>query len=71
MEPYKTEPVSQEEMVEISTEITKVLEKYNAEIGIVSTLQILKRVQESPYVQETTDTKAEESSVGSDEEPAE
>jgi len=45
---YKLEDLSPEEAKDLTEEITKVLEKYNAEIGVSSQINIMKRVEESP-----------------------
>lgn len=70
MEPnYTTAPLDEETMNLFKKQLDALLEKYNCEVGIISTIQILKRVespQPSPYV-ETTD-KTEENPDSSSEE---
>ncbi len=57
---YTLQPLSEEEFKNLSSELTEVLNKYNAELGVKSTIEILKRVEKkedvtSPY----TDDKGE------------
>ncbi len=57
---YKQAPLSKEEFDALSVELNTLLEKYNAEIAVKSTIELLKRVEvpeevKSPY----TDDKGE------------
>lgn len=56
---YTTAPLSQEEFEALNKEMVALMEKYNCEIGIQSSLQILKRVPDpmpTPYAEPTNPT---------------
>lgn len=76
---YTTRELTPEEGKALTDDITALLEKHNAEIGVISSIQLLKRVPTdtpSPYgnTEETTeekpDTETEEGGTGSSEESA-
>lgn len=56
---YTTRELTQEEGDALSKDLQEVLEKHNAELGVISTIQLLKReeVVKSPYEGESTDPK--------------
>ena len=67
----KTRELTLEEQEALTKDLTEVLEKHNADLGVVASIQILKRVEESletkseeiasPYVEngESTSTETE------------
>lgn len=70
---YKLEELSKEEAEQITAELTAVLDKWNVEMGVSSSINIMKRVEEgvlsplqpdgdSNNIKEETDTTTEEGS---------
>lgn len=45
--PYRLEELSPEEGAKLTADMQKVLEKYDAELGVTSSIQLLKRVSTS------------------------
>lgn len=56
---YELKPLSQEEGDNLQKELMAVLEKYDAEIGIKSTLEIMKRVEVAESVPSPLDENGE------------
>ena len=56
---YTLQPLPEEEFKNLSSELTEVLNKYNAELGVKSTIEILKRVEKQDVTSPYTDDKGE------------
>lgn len=50
--PYSLEVMPTEQAVELTNELQAVLKKYDAEMGVKSTIELFKRVYPSPYTDE-------------------
>lgn len=57
-EEYKTRDLTQEEAEALTNDMKEVLEKHNAEMSVVSTIQLLKRIETNGdnTTEETTKT---------------
>lgn len=63
---YTVSPLTPEEMAAMTAEITAILDKYNAEIGVSSQLQFLKRTPVTNNENNTTTEEAKPETTGAD-----